>query len=154
MCDSEATCGSVEFFWLFPRSDRLLSAQNSPLTPPSQDVAFQRLPTISLPTISNEPDQSTSAEFTTTTPASRTRQGGDGRRVAALKSFAAVFVAIDASPVPGNQLVRTQVLEAIDLQLLDRESSVPGRKPRSVPRPLGATAYIMIERVFAPAPDV
>jgi uncharacterized protein (DUF885 family) len=75
--------------------------------------------------------------------------------IAALKQFRGRFAAIDEGRLSlANQLDRTQVLSAIDSQLLDREVVRSwARNPDGYSSGLGATAYIMIKRAFAPAPD-
>ncbi len=75
--------------------------------------------------------------------------------VAALKQFRARFAATEDNGLTlANRLDRAQVLSAIDSQLLDREVVRSWAKdPDQYSSALGATAYIMIKRAFAPAPD-
>ncbi len=75
--------------------------------------------------------------------------------IATLKRFRERFAAIDEARLsPADQLDRAQVLSAIDSQLLEREVVRSwATNPDAYSSGLGSTAYIMIKRAFAPAPD-
>src|SRR5262245_3227674 len=75
--------------------------------------------------------------------------------IATLKRFRDRFAAINEGGLSlANQLDRAQVLAAIDSQLLERAVIRSwARNPDGYSSGLGATAYIMIKRAFAPASD-
>jgi uncharacterized protein (DUF885 family) len=132
-------------------------SEQAPAAAPSQDAAFQQVVDDFL------------ADYFKRNPTGATYLGvhdydsqlEDASKVAieaetaALKQFRARFAAVDEAGLTlGNQLDRAQVLSAIDSQLLDREVIRSwARDPDQYSSALGATAYIMIKRAFAPAPD-
>ncbi len=132
-------------------------SEQPPAAPPSQDAAFEQAADDFL------------ADYFKRNPTGATYLGihdydvkledaskaAIDAEVAALKQFRQRFAAIEEGRLsPANQLDRTQVLSAIDSQLLDREVVRSWAKdPDQYSSALGATAYIMIKRAFAPAPD-
>jgi uncharacterized protein (DUF885 family) len=128
-----------------------------PASPPSQDAAFQQAVDDFL------------ADYFKRNPTGATYLGiheydsqledaskaAIDAEIAALKTFRGRFAAIEEGRLSlANQLDRAQVLSAIDSQLLDREVVRSWAKnPDLYSSGLGATAYIMIKRAFAPAPD-
>jgi uncharacterized protein (DUF885 family) len=132
-------------------------ADRSPAAPPSEDAAFERLADEFLANhFKRNPTASTYLGIhdfdTQLEDASKAAVDAD---VAALKKYRGRFAAIDDARLSlPNQLDRTQVLSAIDSQLLDREVvRTWAKNPDVYSSGIGATAYIMIKRAFAPAPD-
>jgi uncharacterized protein (DUF885 family) len=132
-------------------------ADRSPAAPPSEDAAFERLADEFLANhFKRNPTASTYLGIhdfdTQLEDASKAAVDAE---VAALKKYRGRFAAIDDARLSlPNQLDRTQVLSAIDSQLLDREVvRTWAKNPDVYSSGIGATAYIMIKRAFAPAPD-
>ena len=132
-------------------------ADHAPATPPSEDAAFQRLADEFLADhFKRNPTQSTYLGIhdydAQLEDASRAAVDAE---VAALKQYRSRFATVDNARLSlANQLDRAQVLDAIDSQLLDREVvRTWAKNPDAYSSGLGSTAYIMIKRAFAPAPD-